>query len=120
MIDLYMKIKDETLIGLHSYMQGCLESGTDPGYDEQSIKLCEKILVDYVFAISNVESGDTGSVHDAVMEAVLALNRLNAHCDCTLLDADPREEVLSFINRVASDHGVGDGSEDLTAQWRDW
>ena len=120
MLDLYLKIKDETLEGMHSYLQGCLESGTDPGYDEQAIRDCEQILVDYVFALSNAAQGDAGAVKDAVMEAVLALNRLNETCQCSLIESEQREELIGFINRVAADKGVGDGSGDLTDPWRDW
>lgn len=113
-------IKTRALEGMQSYMRACQADGHDAGYTDDDVRRCEQILDRYFAAIDAAEENNEVEVMAAVKDAVLALNALNNDCDGSLIETDQREDLATIIILAAAARGVGDGSSDITEEWRDW
>jgi hypothetical protein len=113
-------IKTRALEGMQNQIDTCRAEGRDAGYTEDDVRKLEKILDDYLAAIDAAEENNEVEVMAVVKDAVLALNKLYAACEGQLIEKDQREDLATVINLAAAARGVGDGTSDITEQWRDW
>jgi hypothetical protein len=113
-------IKTRTLEGMKSHIDACRAEGRDAGYTEDDVRQCAHILDSYLAAIDAAEENNEVEVMGAVKDAVLALNTLYAACNGHLIEDDQRDDLATVINLAAAARGVGDGTSDITEQWRSW
>lgn len=113
------QLKTDLLQGMREYMIDVASEGDDADYSESEIASCESILDGFLAKVTTADKGNTEQVMSAVKEAVLALNKLNAQCDDSLIETDQREQICELIIKAAAAAGVGSG-EDITEDWREW
>ena len=113
-------IKTRALEGMQGYIDTCRAAGREAGYTEDDVRQLARILDDYLAAIDAAEENNEAEVMGIVKDTVLALNALYAACKGHLIEADQREDLATVINLAAAARGVGDGTSDITEQWRDW
>jgi len=96
------------------------ELGEDCEYTIAHVEKCEELLMDYIFALSELDSPDEDQIMDAVQELVLALNELNEDADYSLIETDSREAICEIIQAAASECGLDNDVTDITEEWREW
>ena len=92
----------------------------DAGYTEEHLQACERILDQYLQALSRVANParDT-QIMEAVKTVVLDLAELNLSCEESLIETEEREQICAFI-RAAATHAGLDRQGDITEEWREW
>ena len=114
------KLKGEIIEGMISYREGD-GGGFDPGYSEDDVEVCARILDEYLSSVL-VPSirGDSSGIMSAVEVAVLALNELNERCDGGLIETEQREGICALIIGAAAEAGLVSAAYDITEAWRAW
>lgn len=78
-------------------------------YSASDIASGESILDGFLLKVAALDNGSTGAVISVVKDAVLALNQLNAQCNGSLIENDPREQICEWIIKASAAAGVGSG-----------
>lgn len=90
-------------------------------YSEEDAWECGQILQDYLAAVLGApRPPGAEAVLAAVKDAVLALNRLNALCDGSLIETVEREDICDLIDISAAAAGLEPAGVDITEEWREW
>ena len=55
-----------------------------------------------------------------VKEVVIALNKLNAKTDYSIIETMEREAIWEIIQTSAVECGLSNPSDDITEEWREW
>lgn len=112
-------VKTHLLEGMVEYMEEMVDDGDYPGYDQADLDALVELLNQYQARMGAVDHGQTETVMSQIQQLVEDINTLNEDHD-GMIETEQRELLCEFILSVAAERGVGDGSEDLTEEWRDW
>lgn len=110
-------LSDSVISPMLQFMEDC---GEDSGYTKKDVTKCEKILTEYLDALSSLAEPDNKSIMKCVKKAVLALNKLNEKTDYALLETEERESIWELIQTSAVECGLQDAPDDITEEWREW
>jgi hypothetical protein len=92
----------------------------DAGYTEEHLQACERILDQYLQALSRVADPERDAqIMAAVKTVVLDLAELNLSCKESLIETEEREQICAFIHAAANQAGL-DRQGDITEEWREW
>ena len=87
-------------------------------YTRPDVDHCIRILEDYLANIEASDSKESGM--QAVENAVVALNELNARLDYELIETEQREDIAEIIILAGHLKGYNGRDEDITEDWREW
>ena len=96
------------------------EEDEDPGYTEEAIGECRRLLEDYGKALAELEDPSEEEILSQVEQVVLALNDLNEETDYAMIETDEREAICALIQGAALDTGLPETDDDVTEPWREW
>lgn len=112
-------VKTELLEGMVQYMEEMIDDGDYPGYDQEDVDTLAGLLDQYQVQVGALATGQTEAVMAQIQQLVEQIDSLNESND-GMIETEQRELLCEFILAVAADRGVGDGSDDLTEEWREW
>ena len=99
------------------YMEEC---GEDCEFDKKDVQECERILHEYLDALSALHTPADKDIMKCVKKSVLALNKLNEKTDFALLETEERENIWELIQNSAVECGLQEVADDITEEWREW
>ena len=113
-----MKV-DDVIKSMVEYMKA--EAETDCGYGQGHINKCAKILERYERSLLKLKNKpDVDRIAKCIKTVVIALNKLNAKTDYSLIETDQREDLGMFIQEKALEAGLPKDDEDIMDEWREW
>jgi hypothetical protein len=114
------ELKRSVLAGMVEYMDYVKAGNGDPGYTQDDVNRCERIIDAYLSSLTMApDGGKEQFILAAVQAVILELNRLNDDCKGTIIETDQREDLCPLIELAAKEAGLASDS-DITYQWRQW
>lgn len=117
-IELYKEnLKSEVISPMLEYFT---EESEDCGFTKKDIAKCEEIITKYLVALDKIKKPDDKKIMKEVKEVVIALNKLNAKTDYSIIETMEREAIWEIIQTSAVECGLENSADDITEEWREW
>ena len=114
-----LQIEENVYEPMLTYLRS-FDEDEEPGYTEEDILRCRRLLEDYVRSLCALEKPEEDAILDRVQQTVEAINELNEQTDFAMIETDEREAICQLIQSAALDCGLPDTAEDITEPWREW
>ena len=93
----------------------------DAGYKQSDVNKCDKALTDFLLKLAKADGKKNKDwIIETTKSTVFKLNKINAECDCCLIETDQREDICQLVQLATQQAGLVTKQTDITEEWREW